>query len=339
MNADGGDDVLLTLRSLLAGDGSPVANIYARNTALDTNRPIADNNITANGSSWMWAVTALHAFLFICVLGLMMKTKHRQRVYHYLALAILLVPTIAYFTMASNLGGTPVPVEFRQRGLTERSRQIFWVRFVEWTITWSLITLALLLMTAVGWSTIIWTIGLSILYAVMLLVGALTQSSYKWGYFVFALLAYFLLAYQLLHVARPWARRYETSRYYFPAAAYILFFWLLYPISWGLSEGGNVITNDGECVFYGVLDIFSKGLFALGLVYLARKLDFKRLGLWMHDHGRISPGYGETGYHEKMRAAPGVAGTGAGRESSLGNEGYESRGVTGLGATRAEETV
>jgi len=247
MDTYGGDNALLAIRSLLAGDGSPVSNIYARNRALDTNPPIADINITSRGSSWLWAVTALHAVLFLCVLGLMTRTRHRQRVYHYIALALLLVPTIAYYTMASDLGGTAIPVEFR-RSLAGRTRQIFWVRFVgeytfvchggggwvlifvlnlptEWTITWSLITLALLLMTAVGWSTIIWTIGLSILYAVMLLVGALTRTSYKWGYFVVALLAYFLLAYQLLHVARPWARRYETSKWYFPAAAYTLFFW------------------------------------------------------------------------------------------------------------------
>ncbi|KAF8453343.1 hypothetical protein BGX38DRAFT_1249754 [Terfezia claveryi] len=288
-----GDDALLAIRS----------------RALNTNPPIANNNITSHGSSWLWAVTALFAVLFLGVLGHMAQTKHRQRVYHYIALALLLVPTIAYFTMASNLGGTPIPVEFRNRGLVGRTRQIFWVRFVEWTITWSLITLALLLMTAVGWSTIIWTIALSILYAVMLLVGALTRTSYKWGYFVFALLAYFLLAYQLLHVALVF-----TCCGIYPLFLTILLCRLLYPISWGLSEGGNVISNDGECVFYGVLDIISKGLFALGLLYIARNLDFKRLGLWMHDHGRIAPGYGEAEHHEKS-VAPGAAGTSVGRDS------------------------
>jgi len=100
----------------------------------------------------------------------------------------------------------------------------------------------------------------------------------------------------------------------------------LYLISWGLSEGGNVISNDGECVFYGVLDIFSKGIFALGLVFLAKQLDFKRLGLWMHDHGRISPGYGETGNHEKVRAEPSDPGTGGARDSGMGYDGYDSRG-------------
>lgn len=88
-----------------------------------------------------------------------------------------------------------------------------------------LTVLALLLMTAVGWSTVLFTMGLAALYAIMFLSGAYTPTSYKWGYFVLAIMAYVLLVYQLLCVARPWARRYETSKWYFPLAAYILFFW------------------------------------------------------------------------------------------------------------------
>lgn len=106
--------------------GHDFANIQARNRVLSTNPPVAPNNITSHGSSWLWAVMAIHSVLFLFVLALTLRIKHRERVYHYIALAILLVPTIAYFTMASNLSGVGVRVEFR-RG---RSREVFWVRFV-----------------------------------------------------------------------------------------------------------------------------------------------------------------------------------------------------------------
>ena len=94
-----------------------------------------------------------------------------------------------------------------------------------------------------------------------------------------------------------------------------------------------MISNDGECVFYGILDIFSRGLFALGLVYLARKLDFKKLGLWMYDHGRISPGYGGNG---GVKAAPGAAGTSVGRDSGVGGGAYDPRDVAGPGGVVGE---
>lgn len=40
------------------------------------------------------------------------------RTFHYLSALILTISTIAYFALASNLGGTPVAVEFRGHGLT-----------------------------------------------------------------------------------------------------------------------------------------------------------------------------------------------------------------------------
>ena len=102
------------------------ANIQARNRVLFINPPVAPNNITSRGSSWLWAVMTLFVLLFLAVLALTIGTRHRERVYHYIALALLLIPTISYFTMASNLGGAGVPVEFRQGG----SREVFWVRYV-----------------------------------------------------------------------------------------------------------------------------------------------------------------------------------------------------------------
>lgn len=62
---------------------------------------------------------------------------------------------------------------------------------------------------------------------------------------------------------------------------------LLYPIAWGVSEGGNKITNDGEQAFYAVLDTLSQGVFAYGLVWLTRALDFDHHGLGFSEYGRV----------------------------------------------------
>jgi bacteriorhodopsin len=34
--------------------------------------------------------------------------------------------------------------------------------------------------------------------------------------------------------------------------------WVLYPIAWVVSEGGNVISPNSESVFYSVLDVLAK---------------------------------------------------------------------------------
>lgn len=295
--------------------------LAARNNILDINPPVASNNITKNGSNWLWAVMALHAFLFLVVLALTMKAKVNGRVLHYLALGILLFPTISYYSMASNLGSTAIPVEFNHDGVFERHRQIFWVRWVENTLTFTLEVIAVMLISGIGWVTILFTVGWVWVYTVMHLVGALTASSYKWGYFAFGLLAWAMIAFHLLVVAVPFANRFETKKWYFPLAAYLVFLWLIYPIAWGVSEAGNKISNDSENIFYGILDILSKGLFALALAFWAAKsLDYKRVNLWMHDHGRVSP-YHADGVHDKHRLA-------AGRDSGVGYDAYDGRGST-----------
>lgn len=117
------------------------------------------------------------------------------------------------------------------------------------------------------------------------LVGALVPTSYKWGFFVFGLFGLFfiwcvavclpavawragltdllLLARGHLfgHIGRGSFRHADFRGGYIFAAVYISFFWMLYPICWGLSEGSNTITPTSEMVFYGILDLLSGPVF------------------------------------------------------------------------------
>ena len=45
-------------------------------------------------------------------LGLAHMKPRQQRIFHYITAAITLVASIAYFSMGSNLGWTPIDVEF-----------------------------------------------------------------------------------------------------------------------------------------------------------------------------------------------------------------------------------
>lgn len=62
------------------------------------------------------------------------------------------------------------------------------------------------------------------LWATMLLVGGQVHSSYKWGFFVFAVLIYFFIVWQVLGVARSYARRVEPGvhKIYLALAAWVL---------------------------------------------------------------------------------------------------------------------
>lgn len=70
----------------------------------------------------------------------------------------------------------------------------------------------------------------------------------------------------------------DVSRTYLICGVWTIFLWFLYPIAWGLSEGGNVIAPDSEAVFYGILDLMAKPVFGALLLWGHRNIDPGRLG-------------------------------------------------------------
>lgn len=70
----------------------------------------------------------------------------------------------------------------------------------------------------------------------------------------------------------------DVHRTYLICGVWTIFLWALYPIAWGLSEGGNVISPDSEAVFYGILDLMAKPVFGALLIWGHRGIDPARLG-------------------------------------------------------------
>ena len=113
------------------------------NDALNLNPPNAAEHITTHGSDWLWAAFSVFALSLLVTIVLnfvvrditlyfpplidfiRVQRPRGTRVFHEIAIVILTVSSLAYFSMASDLGATPVTAEFRDR----ESRQI-WVRLV-----------------------------------------------------------------------------------------------------------------------------------------------------------------------------------------------------------------
>jgi bacteriorhodopsin len=76
----------------------------------------------------------------------------------------------------------------------------------------------------------------------------------------------------------------DVQKVYFYCGTLTAVLWTLYPIAWGLSEGGNVIAPDSEAVFYGVLDFLAKPVFGALLIFGHRNIDPARLGMKIADY-------------------------------------------------------
>lgn len=144
----------------------------------------------------------------------------------------------------------------------------------------------LLLTAAMPWPTVLYVILIDWVMVVTGLLGALVRSSYKWGYFAFGCVALFYILYMLLWEARRHANLMgkDVGRIYLYCGCLTSFLWTLYPIAFGLCEGGNVISPDMEAVFYGCLDVFAKPIFGALLIWGHRGIDPARLGLEIRDY-------------------------------------------------------
>ena len=93
-----------------------------------------DIAITTHGSDWYWAATAVMTTSTFIFIGLSYTKPRTQRIFHYITAAITLVAAIAYFSMASNLGWTPITVEFSRSNpvVSGSNREIFYVRYIDW---------------------------------------------------------------------------------------------------------------------------------------------------------------------------------------------------------------
>ncbi|KAL9103124.1 MAG: hypothetical protein Q9163_001804 [Psora crenata] len=263
--------------------------LESRNDAIRINNPNrADIAITTHGSNWYWAVCAVMAVSTLVFAGLSFTRRRPHRIFHYITASITMVAAIAYFTMASDLGETGIRPQYIRSNpkVSGALREIFYVRYIDWVITTPLLLMDLLLTAGLPWPTILYTILIDEIMIVTGLVGALVTSTYKWGYFTFGCVALIWVAWTVTWTARKHANHLgaDVSRVYLICGIWTIFLWFLYPIAWGLSEGGNVIAPDSEAVFYGVLDIMAKPVFGALLLWGHRNIDPARLGLHVRDY-------------------------------------------------------
>lgn len=167
------------------------------------------------------------------------------------------------------------------------------------------VIIALGLISGVAWATIFYNVALSWTWVISYLVSAYTTSNYKWGFYAFGTIAWIILAFNTLSSGLSGAKRVGVGRDYTLLAGWTNLLWLLYPIAFGLSDGGNKIGVTPGSIFFGVLDVLLTPVLAFAFIALARKWDYTKLNLAFTRYGRVHNA-GE--FPEKAAAAPSHAG-------------------------------
>jgi bacteriorhodopsin len=171
---------------------------------LKVNGRTADIAITTHGSDFYFAICAVMARTYFypifalhpltlspvsgfAFIGLAFRRSRRDRLFHYITASVVFVAAIAYFTMGSNLGFTPIPVEYHRSNprVAGNNRAIYYVRYIDWFITTPLLLTDLMLTAGMPWPTLLWVIVVDEIMIITGLIGALLETRYKWAYFVF----------------------------------------------------------------------------------------------------------------------------------------------------------
>lgn len=220
--------------------------------------------------------------LKLILLAFCFTTPESDRVFHYLFTVTLLVGTVTYYAEAADLGWSTV----KQANQLDNgsSRQMFYAKYINWAVAFPSVSLALGLLANISWTTIFTNIFISLLWVATYLAAAYTTTSYKWGFFAFGTLCWIILAMSTLNESREAASRIGIARDYMILSALANLSWVLYPVAFGLSDGGNVIGITNSFIFFGILDMLAMPAVALLFIILARKWDYKRLHLAFSEH-------------------------------------------------------
>jgi bacteriorhodopsin len=81
---------------------------------------------------------------------------------------------------------------------------------------------------------------------------------------------------------------------YIILSGWVNLLWLLYPIAFGLSDGGHVIGVTGGFIFFGILDVLFLLVVSIGFSILSRKWDFSKLQLDFSEYRGIRRGNSQT---------------------------------------------
>ncbi|MCJ1463719.1 hypothetical protein MMC07_002328 [Pseudocyphellaria aurata] len=251
--------------------GSPVAPI-------PTVIPDVPSYQTASetGHRTLWVVFVLMVLSSIAFYALAFRQPVQKRLFHVLTAFITTFAAISYFAMAVNDGVSlnKIVVKEAQKHVPDVEhiifREVYWARYVDWSLTTPLLLLDLALLAGLSGANILVAVVADLIMILTGLFAALTtDASSKWGYYAIACIAYIVVIYQLAINGRNvvQAKDSKTATFFAAIGGFTLILWTVYPIIWGIADGSRRVDVDAEIIAYAVLDVLAKPVFGFWLLF------------------------------------------------------------------------
>jgi len=252
-----------------------------------------------SGKKTLWVVFVLMLIASASFTALSWRVPLSKRLYHTITTLITVIAALSYFAMATGHGITVQSIKVRDP--KEHSddtfhmvhRQVFWARYVDWSLTTPLLLLDLGLLAGMSGGHIVMAIIADLIMVLTGLFAALGEEGtpQKWGWYTIACIAYIFVVWHLVlnGGANATAKGPKLRTFFVSISAYTLILWTAYPIVWGLADGSRRIGVDGEVIAYAILDVLAKGVFGAWLLITHAKLresDVELSGFWANGLNR-----------------------------------------------------
>jgi len=244
--------------------------------------PTEYQTVSETGTRTLWVVFIVMVISSAVFAGLSWRVPVSKRLYHVVTTLITVFAAISYFAMATGHGVAFNTITVRHSNphvpdtFGEVKRQVFWARYVDWSLTTPLLLLDLSLLAGLNGAHILIAIIADI---IMILTGLFAAfgsegTPQKWGWYTIACLSYLVVVWHLAVNGRAQAQSKgeNVAKFFLAIAGFTVIIWTAYPIVWGIADGARIVSVDGEIIAYAVPDILAKPVFGTWLLIMHRKL-------------------------------------------------------------------
>ncbi|KAK5084966.1 hypothetical protein LTR24_007304 [Lithohypha guttulata] len=228
------------------------------------------------GHRTLWVVCIIMGISSLVFYGMAFRVPAQKRLFHILTAFITTFAFLSYFAMATgdgiNFHASKETVSHKH-GLPDTEeityRQVYWARYVDWSVTTPLLLLDLCLLAGLSGANILVAIVADV---IMILTGLFAaygkNDGQKWGWYIWACIAYLVIVYQVVYNGRGAAmnKDQKTKAFFASLAGFTFLLWTIYPIIWGVADGARIASVDAEILAYAVLDVLAKPVFGTWLL-------------------------------------------------------------------------
>jgi len=232
---------------------------------------------TETGFRTLWVVFVVMTVASIVFTGLAWNVAASKRVYHVITTFITIIAALSYFAMATGHGASYHHVTVTEHNkhvpntTHEIYREVYFARYVDWSLTTPLLLLDLALLAGLNGADILVTIFADV---IMVLTGLFAAygaegTPQKWGWYTIACIAYLVVIFELVWHGRKSAvaKGGKVGSFFNAIGGFTLIIWTVYPIIWGIADGSRNLNVDEEIIAYAVLDILAKPIFGAWLLF------------------------------------------------------------------------